>query len=77
MYPGHILSFRRGGPKAGRHALLVQLFPKGSKVAYWKYAHRNDVPSTTGDRLLWEMKEKDLVAAGCERVVEEFPDGGM
>ncbi|TWU70393.1 hypothetical protein ED733_000085 [Metarhizium rileyi] len=33
-YPGHILCFRKGGPKAGRRRLVIQLLAKGSKVAY-------------------------------------------
>lgn len=76
-YPGHILCFRRGGPRGGRRRLLVHLLSRGARVGYWRYSHQHELPTSEGRRLLYELTEPDLVEAGCERVDEEFPHGGL
>ena len=76
-YPGHIMCFRSGGPKAGRRRLLIQLLAKGTQVAYWSHSHEHELPTSKGERLLHEISQKDLIKAGCACEVEDFPDGGM
>ncbi|KJZ69323.1 hypothetical protein HIM_11281 [Hirsutella minnesotensis 3608] len=76
-YPGHIVCFRSGGPKAGRRRLLVHLLAKGTRVGYWSYSHKHALPTLEGKRLLHELAERDLVQAGCTCNVEDFPDGGI
>ncbi|KAI8710401.1 hypothetical protein NCS52_01576700 [Fusarium sp. LHS14.1] len=76
-YPGHILCFRRGGPKAGRRALIVHLLPKGSLVSYCSGSHQHELPTTDGKRLLYEIPGSALAEVGCKREEEDFPDGGL
>ncbi|KAM4058165.1 hypothetical protein HRG_014529 [Hirsutella rhossiliensis] len=76
-YPGHIVCFRSGGPKAGRRRLLVHLLAKGTQVGYWSHSHEHELPTTEGKRLLHELSESALVEVGCRCKVEEFPSGGI
>lgn len=76
-YPGHIVCFRKGGPRAGRRRLVVHLLPQGTRISYWSYSHKHDLPTSDGSRLLYELSEPELIEAGCERVEDEFPDGGL
>ncbi|EFZ02026.1 hypothetical protein X797_010919 [Metarhizium robertsii] len=76
-YPGHIVCFRAGGPKAGRRSLLVQLWAKGSHVEYYRGSHLHDMPKEEGARLLWEIEPSTLAEAGCVALSKEFPNGGV
>ncbi|KAK4071304.1 hypothetical protein Purlil1_13471 [Purpureocillium lilacinum] len=76
-YPGHIVCFRSGGPKAGRRRMLVHLLAKGTQVSYWSHSHKHALPVLEGKRLLHELAEHDLVQAGCTCRMEEFPEGGI
>jgi hypothetical protein len=76
-YPGHILCFRRGGPKAGRRALAVHLLAKGSRVGYCGGSHHHFLPTTKGLRLLHEISPAALAEVGCQCEEKEFPDGGL
>lgn len=76
-YPGHVTCFRKGGPRAGRRRLLVQLLSKGTQVGYWRFSHQHDLPTTDGARLLHELSESTLIEAGCERKEKGFPNGGL
>lgn len=76
-YPGHIVCFRAGGPKAGRRSLLVQLWAKGSHVKYYGRSHLYELPKFKGARLLWETESSALDEVGCVATEKEFPDGGM
>jgi hypothetical protein len=64
-YTGHILCFRRGGPKAGRRVLGLNLLAKGSRVRYYRSSHREELPTTEGERFLHEVSQSVLVAVGC------------
>lgn len=75
--PGHIVSFRSGGPKAGRHSLLVQLWAKGSQASYYGQSHLHDMPKKEGSRLLWENQPNALAEVGCVAIIKDFPDGGV
>lgn len=70
------MSFMRGGQKAGRHALMVHLWPKGSEVVYFTGSHLVELPARKGRRLLWEAEEQILLEAGCQPVRKNFEDGG-
>jgi len=76
-YPGHILCFRRGGPKAGRRALAVHLLAKGSRVGYCGGSHDHFLPTTKGKRFLNEISQSALDEVGCQCEEREFPDGGL
>ncbi|RTE71387.1 hypothetical protein BHE90_014214 [Fusarium euwallaceae] len=76
-YPGHIVCFRAGGPKAGRRALLVQLWAKGSQVKYYGGSHLHDMPKKEGARLLWENQPSALAEVGCVATKKDFPNGGV
>ncbi|KAH8655629.1 hypothetical protein BX600DRAFT_384988, partial [Xylariales sp. PMI_506] len=41
-YPGHIVCFRKGGPRAGKKALMVHVWAKGSRASYWRASHLHD-----------------------------------
>lgn len=71
------MSFRKGGPKAGRLSLLVHLLAKGSCVDYYSGAHLYDMPKTKGGRLLWENQPAALAEVGCKATPESFKDGGL
>ena len=75
-YPGHVVCFRSGGPKAGRRALLVHLWAKGSRVEYYGGSHLHDLPKQKGARLLWETQPSTLNEAGCVATPKSFRDGG-
>jgi hypothetical protein len=76
-YPGHILCFRRGGPKARRQALAVHLLAKGSRVGYYGGSHHHFLPTTKGIRLLHKISLSALDEVGCQYKEKEFPDGGL
>ncbi|PVH69048.1 hypothetical protein DL98DRAFT_506210 [Cadophora sp. DSE1049] len=76
-HPGHILCFRRGGPKAGRRTVVVHLLPKESRVRYYGGSHRHELPTTEGKRLLYEVSESALAVVGCQSEEKGFPDGGL
>ncbi|KAH7016072.1 uncharacterized protein B0I36DRAFT_42113 [Microdochium trichocladiopsis] len=71
-YPGHVVCFRSGGPKAGRRALLVHLWAKGSRVEYYGGSHLHDLPKQKGARLLWETQPSALGEVGCVATPKSF-----
>ncbi|KAF5122359.1 hypothetical protein E5D57_012836 [Metarhizium anisopliae] len=76
-YPGHILHFRQGGPKAGRRCLLVHLIGKGSQIRYRRQSHLHDLPAVENKkRSLHETSSAAYDEAGCEAEIMTFPDGG-
>lgn len=76
-YPGHIVCFRAGGPQAGRRALLVHLWSRGSQAVYYSGSHHHHLPTEKGGRLLWEIQAPALADVGCSPALVEFPDGGV
>jgi hypothetical protein len=64
-YPGYILCFRRGSPKAGRQALVVHLLAKGLRVGYCGGSHYHFLPTIKGLRLLHEISLSILAEVGC------------
>ena len=75
-YPGHIVCFRRGGPKAGQKALMVQLWVKGSQVVYYSGSHLHELPTEEGRRSLHEISPVAIADAGCVAMEKVFEDGG-
>ncbi|OAA38528.1 hypothetical protein ISF_09886 [Cordyceps fumosorosea ARSEF 2679] len=73
----HIISFMRGGQRAGRRALLVHLLAKGSLVDYFPRSHLLELAAIKGGRLLWETPKEALTEAGCSPCEKNFPDGGL
>jgi len=76
-YPGHIVCFRKGGPKAGRRVLAVHLLAKGSRVSYCGGSHEQFLPTTEGRRFLNEISQSALDEVGCQCEEKTFPDGGL
>ncbi|KAK3328704.1 hypothetical protein B0T19DRAFT_357440 [Cercophora scortea] len=76
-FPGHVECFRRGGPKAGRRVLMVHLWAKGSRVAYYVGSHLHDMATSRGRRSLYEIPLSELDRVGSEPEHKEFPDGGF
>ncbi|KAK8144788.1 hypothetical protein G3M48_005346 [Beauveria asiatica] len=76
-YPGHVVSFMRGGQGAGRRALLVHLWAKGSIVDYFPRSHLLELAATKGGRLLWETPKDALSEAGCIPCEKCFDEGGL
>uniref|UniRef100_A0A1Y1LJC5 Uncharacterized protein n=1 Tax=Photinus pyralis TaxID=7054 RepID=A0A1Y1LJC5_PHOPY len=76
-YPGHIVSFMRGGQRAGRCALVIHLWAKGSRVNYFPRSHMLELPATKGKRLLWETAPSAISEAGCMATEKYFEDGGL
>jgi hypothetical protein len=75
-YPGHIMLFRKGGPRAGRRCLLVHLIGKGSQMSYRRKSHLHDLPTVEGKRSLHETDAAAYDEAGCEAQVIPFDNGG-
>jgi hypothetical protein len=71
------LCFRRGGPNAGRRALVVHLLAKGSRLGYHGGSHHHDLPTTKGRRGLHELDGPALDEVGCVSVEREIPHGGL
>jgi hypothetical protein len=59
------MCFRRGGPKAGRRALVVHLLAKGLRVGYCGGSHHYELPTIEGRRLLHEIPPSVLAEVGC------------
>ncbi|CAI6336980.1 unnamed protein product [Periconia digitata] len=76
-FPGHIESFRKGGPKAGLRVIVVQQWAKGSQVVYYGGSHKHNFPTVNGIRQLHETQTTALYEMGCGAIVRNFPDGGF
>ncbi|GKU05488.1 unnamed protein product [Fusarium langsethiae] len=76
-YPGHIVCFRRGGPKAGQKVLMVHLWAKGSRVDYYRGSHLHELPTEMGRRSLHEIPPAALAEVGCNATEKNFKDGGI
>ncbi|KAF2744343.1 hypothetical protein M011DRAFT_470480 [Sporormia fimetaria CBS 119925] len=76
-FPGHIESFRKGGPEAGLRVIVVQQWAKGSQVVYYGGSHKHDLPTVNGIRQLHETQKTALDEIGCGAIVKNFPDGGL
>ncbi len=76
-FPGHIESFRKGGPEAGLRVIVVQQWAKGSQVVYYGGSHKHNLPTVNGIRQLHETQKTALDEMGCGAIVRNFPDGGL
>ncbi|XP_044717997.1 uncharacterized protein HRG_07357 [Hirsutella rhossiliensis] len=75
--PGHIFSFRRGGAKAGLRVLLVQVWSKGSRAAFYSGSHLHSLPTVRAANDLFEIPSAALRRVGCEGKETEFSNGGL
>lgn len=71
-YPGHVICFRGGGPKAGRRRLMVHLLASGSQVGYWGRSHVHELPTVETEYLFYEIPQPSLDEAGLEATDLQF-----
>lgn len=65
----------KGGPKAGRLALMVHVLTRGSRVEYYRGSHVHELRTIEGQRGLYEVDalevaDLELWVAGDERLTE-------
>jgi hypothetical protein len=75
-YPGHVICFRGGGPKAGRRRFMVHLLSRGSQIKYYGRSHLHELPTEETDYLFYEVPQAALDQAGLHGEVLDFDDGG-
>ncbi|KAI0804239.1 hypothetical protein GGR55DRAFT_691098 [Xylaria sp. FL0064] len=73
--PGFVECHVKGGPKAGRLALMVHVLARGSRVDYYRGSHIHELRTIEGQRGLYEVDALEVAdlepwVAGDERLTE-------
>lgn len=75
-YPGHILCYTKGGPKAGLRSHQVHIWAIGSECIYRRGGHLHDLPASVGRRSVNEIDAKEYDEVGCPGILKTFNAGG-
>lgn len=75
--PNHIECFRRGGLKAGRKLVAVQVCAKGSEVDYYSGSHEHELETSRSLRSLHKISSSELARVHCVADRREFKEGAL